>query len=90
MARIGQRGAKIGKNKRDKQVKLLDYLDEMLNTYYKNNNVWPGRIILNKETKEKIFIELEKMDLTNCWKDKQDNYRGISLYIKKDVFIESE
>ena len=90
MARIGQKRAKTGKNKGDKQVKLLDYLDEIINTYYQKNNVWPGRIILNKETKEKIFTELEEMDLTNSWVDKQDNYKGISLYIKKDVFIELE
>jgi len=90
MVRRSDKQGKMTKIKGNKQVKLLDYLDEIINTYYQKNNVWPGRIILNKETKEKIFTELEEMDLTNSWVDKQDNYKGISLYIKKDVFIELE
>jgi hypothetical protein len=44
---------------------------------------------MSKETKNKLFTELELItDLSLCWYDKKDNYRGIPIEIKKDVFIE--
>jgi len=68
---------------------LLGYLDERINGYYQKNNVWPGKIILSKESRDKIFAELllePTMDL--CWFDKKDNYRGIKIEIKEGTFIE--
>jgi hypothetical protein len=90
MAQRSGKGAKQCSFKADKQPKLLDYLDEMINGYYQKNNTYPTRIIMNKETKDKIFIELGlEPEIDNSWKDSKDNYRGIEIEIKKDIaFIE--
>ena len=71
---------------------LIGYLEEEIERFKKKNNSWPGKIILNKETKDKLFTELElepSMNTEKCWKDKKElNYRGIPIEIKEDVYIE--
>jgi len=68
---------------------LIDYLEEEIERFKKKNNSWPGKIILNKETKDKLFTELElEPNIQGSWFDRKDNFRGIPIEIKKDVYIE--
>ena len=77
------------KAKNEGMGNLLSYLDQKLNAYYQKNNSWPGKIILSKETRDKIYAELQlEPDLSLCWIDKKDNYRGIKIEIKPNIFIE--
>jgi hypothetical protein len=70
-------------------MNILTLLDDKINGYYQNNGNYPTKIIMDKETKDKIFTELElEPTLDNCWKEKEDNYRGIKIVIKKDIFLE--
>lgn len=69
-------------------MKILDILDQKINGYYQLNKEYPNKIIMSQETKNKIFIELEEIDINLSWKDKKDNYRGIKIEIKKDIFLE--
>jgi hypothetical protein len=70
-------------------MSILKHLDDTINGYYQKNNNYPDSIIMSKETKKKIFTELkEGSDLSLCWVDKKNNYRGIKIEIKKDIFIE--
>jgi hypothetical protein len=71
---------------------LLGYLDEKLNSYYQKNNLWPGKIIMSKEAKDKIFAELDLTGIkdNNSWYDTKDNYRGISIEIKDIDFLKLE
>jgi hypothetical protein len=66
---------------------LLDYLDQKIDIFYQKNNDYPKLILMNKETKDKIFEALEYIP-ENFWRDNKDNYRGIEIKIKKDIFIE--
>lgn len=87
MAKTMQKRAKTGIKEGIEQDKLLTYLDHLINDYYQNNNVWPGKIILSQETKDKIFEALDLETLDNSWKDKRDNYKGIPIEIKKDITL---
>jgi hypothetical protein len=74
-----------------KTTTILTILDEKLNCYYQKNNLWPGKIIMSKEVKDKIFSELDLFleAEENCsWENSKDNYRGIPIEIKPDTFIE--
>jgi hypothetical protein len=80
---------------RQKQAKnkvigtLLDYLDNQIELFRQKNNDYPNLILLSKETKDKLFIELENEPIMdNSWKDLKNNYRGIPVEIKKDIFLE--
>lgn len=70
---------------------LLEYLDREIELFRQKTGNYPKKIILSRLACEKVFFELElEPIMDNCWKDKQDNYRGISIYIKENVFIELE
>lgn len=68
---------------------ILDYLDNLLETHYKNNQTYPQKIVLPKDTYDKIFEELGKdsMNYDKCWAEKEDNYRGIHLKIDDNMEI---
>lgn len=93
MAKKGLNRVKQGKNtplKEERQMNnILKLLDEKIEGYYQIKKDYPKNIIMNQEIKEKIFKELELAPkLDNCWIDKKDNYRGISIKIKEGTFIE--
>ena len=71
---------------------LIGYLEEEIEGFNLKNNDYPVKIFMNKETKDKLFTELElepSMNTEKCWKDKKElNYRGIPIEIKEDVYIE--
>jgi len=68
---------------------MLDCLDSQINGYYQKNNNYPNLILMNKETKDKLFTELElEPIMDNSWYNTKNNYRGIPIEIKKDIFIE--
>ena len=70
-------------------MNILNYLDNQLEMFKQNNNTYPELIIMNKETKDKVFAELLTIsDLSLCWADKKDNYKGIKIKIKKDTQLE--
>jgi len=70
-------------------MNILKLLDEKLNAYYENKKDYPSIIQMSKETKDKIFEEIGKdEDMTNGWKSKGNNYKGIKIKIKKDTFLE--
>jgi hypothetical protein len=70
---------------------ILAYLDNEIEKYREKNNNYPGRIIINKNFKDKIFeaLNLEPI-LDGNWYDKKDNYRGIELVIKEIEEIKLE
>jgi len=68
---------------------ILDYLDDSINGFYQKNNNYPKLILMSKETKDKLFTELElEPIMDNSWFDTKNNYRGIPIEIKKNIFIE--
>lgn len=69
-------------------MSILKLLDEKLEGFKQIKNTYPKKIIVSQEVKDKIFDELKEYTLDLSWVDKQNNYRGILLEIKKDVFIE--
>jgi len=64
---------------------ILTYLDNLIETFYQKYNTYPSIIILNKNTKDKIFQEIENEinNYDNCWVDKKDTYKGIPLKIEE-------
>jgi hypothetical protein len=72
-------------------MNILAYLDSQIETFKVIKDKYPSKILMSKEVKDKIFAELNlisAMDLS--WKEKQDNYRGIEILIKENIFIELE
>ena len=69
---------------------VLDYLDNEIEKFYQKNGNYPKKIIISKDTKDKVFAELElEPIMDNCWKtEKGLNYRGIKFEIKKSIFLE--
>jgi hypothetical protein len=65
-----------------KMNNILSYLDNQIETYRQSKGYYPSKIIMSKETKDKIFAELLlEPTLEDCWFDKKDNYRGIEIEI---------
>jgi hypothetical protein len=70
---------------------LLEYLDREIENFRKKTGNYPKKIILSEPGKKKIFSELElEPTIDNCWKDKQDNYRGIKIEISNIEQIKLE
>jgi len=70
---------------------ILKYLDNQLEIFNRKNNCYPSKIIMNKETKDKLFAELLlEPTLDNCWFDKKDNYRNILIEIRDIDFLKLE
>ena len=70
---------------------ILAILDQTINGYYQSKGNYPSKILMSKETKEKIDKALElEPDLSDSWKDTTNNYKGIIIEIKENVFIEME
>jgi hypothetical protein len=70
---------------------LLGYLDNQIELFRQKNNNYPFKIIMNKETRDKIFTELENdIDISLSWKDKKNNYRGIKIEISNIEQIKLE
>lgn len=70
---------------------ILVYLDNQIEIYYKSKEDYPSKIIMNKETNDKMKEELNKLDLSLSWKElKINNYRGILIKIKNIEFIRLE
>lgn len=71
-------------------MSILSYLDSRIELFRQNNNDYPTKIIMSKETHKKIFTELEEIDIVNSWVDNKDilNYRGIKISIKSNIFLE--
>jgi hypothetical protein len=68
---------------------ILTYLDTQIEIFYQKNNNYPLKILMSKETKDKLFAELENdVDISLSWADKKDNYRGIFIEIKEGILIE--
>jgi hypothetical protein len=69
---------------------ILTLLDNKIETFRQNKGDYSLKIIMSKETKDKIFAELKKSSpiIENCWIDKNDNYRGLPIEIKEGIFIE--
>lgn len=85
MAKTRQKGVKT------RQISILDLLDQKLSIYYQHNATYPKLILMNKETKDKVFEALDlEPTLDNSWKDNYNNYRGIEIKIKKNIFLELE
>jgi hypothetical protein len=69
-------------------MNILNYLDKELENFKQKTGSYPTKIIMNIETKKKIFDSLESgIDIKGSWVDKQDNYRGIKLKIGKEERI---
>jgi hypothetical protein len=70
---------------------ILGYLDREIETFRQNTGNYPNLILISKETKNKLFTELEKENfITNSWKDSRDNYRGIKIEIRDIDFLKLE
>ena len=70
---------------------LLEYLDREINGFYQKTGNYPKKIIMSPGSKEKLFSELELgTDLSNSWKDTQNNYRGIKIKISNIEEIKLE
>jgi len=70
---------------------LLEYLDREIETFKIKNNCYPNLILMSQKTKDKLFSELENdVDISLSWFDHRDNYRGIKIGTKEDIFIELE
>jgi hypothetical protein len=90
MVKTRQKVAKNGSFEGIGKTNLLDHLDQKINGYYEKKEEYPKAILMSKDTKDKLFIELKETppDIDNCWIDKRDNYRGLKIEIKEDIFIE--
>jgi hypothetical protein len=73
-------------------MNILNYLDNQIEIFKQKNNEYPKQINMNQETKDRVFVELDKYlpIIDNCWIDFRDNFRGIYIAIKTDTFIEME
>lgn len=62
-------------------MNILSYLDNQIELFKQKNNKYPIKIIMSKETKDKIFTELDAtmIDIKGSWGDFRDNYRGIEI-----------
>ena len=71
------------KAKNDSIGTLLGYLDNQIELFRQKNNNYPSKIIMNKETRDKIFAELDAtmIDIKGSWRDYGNNYRGIKIEI---------
>jgi len=75
----------MNKEMNETKMKLLDYLDELLYSFYLKEGKWPNEIICSSELKKKI-LKLFQEDL-HCLADDDktwqfdDTYRGISFKI---------
>jgi len=71
------------KAKNDSIGTLLGYLDNQIELFRQKNNNYPSKIIMNKETRDKIFTELDAtmIDIKGSWRDYGNNYRGIKIEI---------
>jgi len=91
MARTRQKQGKKGILEGIRQDKLLDYLDNQIELFRQKNNDYPKLILMSKETKDKLFTELElEPVLNNCWYDKKDNYKNIPIEIRDIDFLKLE
>jgi hypothetical protein len=72
-------------------MNILNYLDNEIEKFRQKTGDYPNLILMSKDIKVKIFQELElEPVLDNCWKDRQDNYRGIFIEIKDIDFLKLE
>ena len=79
------------KSIKNKPETILDFLDRELENFYQRTGNYPNKIIMNKKTKDKIFIELENEPvMDNSWKNKKDNYRGIFICLSKNQSLKLE
>jgi len=72
---------------------LLNYLDTEIEKFRQTNNDYPKLILMSKETKDKLIAEINKdkeLEENGSWENKKDNYKGISIKIKQNTFIELE
>ena len=69
---------------------ILDHLDDRIRVFKEKTGEYPSKIFCDLKTHKKLFEELKIIDITESWIDKEDNYRGILLEIKRDIFIELE
>lgn len=68
-------------------MNILAYLDNKIEKFRENTGSYPTKIIMSKDTQKKIFKELI-IEVENCWINFKNNYRGIKIELKKDIFIE--
>ena len=70
-------------------MNILNYLDDTINAYYQSKKDYPKSLFMSQDTKDKVFAELNLIiDLTDSWYERKDNYKGIPIHIKPDIFIE--
>jgi hypothetical protein len=71
-------------------MSILKLLDEKIQRYYQNKEDYPAEIIMSKETRDKLFAEINLSEIknNNSWYDKKDNYRGIKIKIKKGILFD--
>ena len=70
---------------------LLTYLDIEIENFRINKGDYPKLILMNKETKDKLITEIEKNkepEENGSWENIRDNYKGIPIKIKENIFIE--
>jgi len=75
-------------------MNILNYLDEKIELFRQKNKDYPKIILMSLDSKNKIFESLEselkilKNKKDNSWYDTKDNYRGIPIKVKENIFIE--
>ena len=69
-------------------MNILNYLDNQLENYHRQNGNYPNIIIINSKLEKKIFRELKQGSpkINNCWIEKKSkNYRGIDIEIDEHI-----
>jgi hypothetical protein len=60
--------------------KLADYLDSLIEAYFKGKKEYPSRIQMSEVTKNKLWEELKTEHLDLSWYDQKIvNYKGILI-----------
>jgi hypothetical protein len=69
-------------------MNILALLDKQIEGFLQSKGDYPSKLLMKKETKDKLFAELEKEpEMTDSWYDRKDNYRGFLIEIKDIDFI---
>ncbi len=74
-------------------MNILNYLDNEIEKFRQNKGDYPNLILMSKETQDKLITEINKDKETQengSWENLPNNYKGISIKIRKDIFLKLE
>jgi ABC-type Fe3+ transport system substrate-binding protein len=72
-------------------MKILIYIDNLIDTFYKAHNDYPSKIKMTLETYNKLIVQTKEENLEYSWLDfLEKNYKGIPIEIieKEEIILE--